>query len=700
MKILSMTATFGKLESQTITLEPGLNVIHAPNEWGKSTWCAFIAAMLYGIETSQRTSSKGIADKERYAPWSGRPMSGRMDICWQGRKITLERSSKGRSIFGVFRAYETESGLEVSELTGENCGQVLLGVEKSVFLRSAFLRLSDLPVTQDEALRRRLNALVTTGDETGTSDTLAKKLKDLKNNCRHNKTGLIPQAQAQQVQLQEQLNQLDALQEQQTRQKARIGELEAWLMQLKNHKAALAYEAYKGDEEQLARAKSAEAAAAERVDALTARCAALPTTQEAQQTLISLSALQEQLNALQHRPLPAPPEPPKGKQPFHGLDEVQTQAALDADLRQYASVISIKHLIPGILIFLAGLVLALVLKFALPQAQAWCVPAALIGALPLVFQLLRHNGDRKIQIALESKYGTNNCALWEAAAQAHIEALGRYSQETADYHAQRDAFRQQQVLALTQGAPVTAARKYWEKVQNDHRELEAAKHQLQQSRNHTQALAAMVRQVPAPTQPDTLVLTASQTEKAISDATAEHQQLQWMVAQIAGKMEPLGSREVLLNRLEAVDKRLQTLLRYEAALALAQQTLATAANELQRQFAPRIAKSARDLFEKLTGGRYDRLSLAEDLSVSTGAQGEDILHSSQWRSDGTVDQLYLSLRLAVAAELTPQAPLVLDDALVRFDDTRLEAAMALLKQQSEDKQILLFTCQSREGQYA
>ena len=40
MKIYSMTATFGKLSHETLTFKPGLNVIEAPNEWGKSTWCA------------------------------------------------------------------------------------------------------------------------------------------------------------------------------------------------------------------------------------------------------------------------------------------------------------------------------------------------------------------------------------------------------------------------------------------------------------------------------------------------------------------------------------------------------------------------------------------------------------------------------------------------------------------------------------
>ena len=51
MKIYKMTATFGKLERAELTLQPGLNILTAPNEWGKSTWCAFLVAMLYGLDT-------------------------------------------------------------------------------------------------------------------------------------------------------------------------------------------------------------------------------------------------------------------------------------------------------------------------------------------------------------------------------------------------------------------------------------------------------------------------------------------------------------------------------------------------------------------------------------------------------------------------------------------------------------------------
>ena len=93
------------------------------------------------------------------------------------------------------------------------------------------------------------------------------------------------------------------------------------------------------------------------------------------------------------------------------------------------------------------------------------------------------------------------------------------------------------------------------------------------------------------------------------------------------------------------------------------------------------------------------MQLTKELHLHAGAQGENTLRPALWRSEGTVDQLYLALRLAVSGELTPHAPLVLDDALVRFDDTRLALAMDILKEESGQKQVIVFTCQGRETNY-
>ncbi len=94
MIIRKLRASFGKLENETLKLHDGLNVIYAPNESGKSTWCAFIRAMLYGVDSSERVRSGYLPDKLRYAPWSGAPMEGSMELTAERSDITLTRRTR------------------------------------------------------------------------------------------------------------------------------------------------------------------------------------------------------------------------------------------------------------------------------------------------------------------------------------------------------------------------------------------------------------------------------------------------------------------------------------------------------------------------------------------------------------------------------------------------------------------------------
>ena len=90
MIIRKMRANFGCLKNAELLLEPGLNIIEAPNESGKSTWSAFLRCMLYGMDSSRRGP---LTDKQRYAPWDGTPMEGQMQLVHDGSGITLYRRS-------------------------------------------------------------------------------------------------------------------------------------------------------------------------------------------------------------------------------------------------------------------------------------------------------------------------------------------------------------------------------------------------------------------------------------------------------------------------------------------------------------------------------------------------------------------------------------------------------------------------------
>ena len=610
-------------------------------------------------------------------------MSGRIDLQFEGRDITIERSSKGRNVFGLFRAYETHTGLEIPELRADNCGQMLLGVEKSVFLRSGFLRLTDLPVTQDESLRRRLNALVTTGDESGTADALAQKLRDLKNRCKANRAnGLLPQAEAQRADLESRLAERRELETTSQRLQAQQAEAEQRLQLLKNHQAALEYEENREYARKLTEAQGREAGALAQLESLEAQCAGLPQADAAEQRLLRLDQLQSGLTALQMdaQLLPAAPTAPVIAPVFRDMDAGQIRQKAAADTAAYHAIQTAANrkvlLLLGIL--LAGLSLGLLL-IPHPAGIFGAVAGVLVGGILLAVHFVLRNRARAAALALERAYQPIAPESWETAAR---ETIDRQLKE--------------ELSALTGDVPLAQCRQEMADIRDKWIALSQARKEHHRAKELTQALVQAQRTVAAPTAPDEMTYSSQETARLLSDCAYAQRRLHEQLGRCKGRMESLGSVDALQKQLDAVNQRIESLTDTYAALEIAQNTLAAATAELQRRFAPRIAQRAQVLFSKLTDGRYTRLTLADDLTVHAGAQNEDTLHSAMWRSDGTMDQLYLALRLAVAEELTPDAPLILDDALVRFADQRLREAIDLLLEAADKKQVLLFSCQKRE----
>lgn len=87
---------FGKLQNQTVTFEPGINVIYGKNEAGKSTLHAFLKAMLFGMEKGRGRSAAG-GDYARYTPWHAPSYyAGALRFEVGGQPFYLERNFYGK----------------------------------------------------------------------------------------------------------------------------------------------------------------------------------------------------------------------------------------------------------------------------------------------------------------------------------------------------------------------------------------------------------------------------------------------------------------------------------------------------------------------------------------------------------------------------------------------------------------------------
>ncbi|MBW7458211.1 chromosome segregation protein SMC, partial [Paenibacillus sepulcri] len=114
--------------------------------------------------------------------------------------------------------------------------------------------------------------------------------------------------------------------------------------------------------------------------------------------------------------------------------------------------------------------------------------------------------------------------------------------------------------------------------------------------------------------------------------------------------------------------------------------------EEQRQ--PAVLKEASRYMAKMSKGKYTRISVPEGEQTIRLETPDGQFVDSIFLSRGTAEQLYLSMRFALADEaaMTTELPMILDDLFVNFDGSRLEAAIDIIGELSSRRQLVLLTC--------
>ena len=717
MDILHLSATFGRLEHQELSLSPGLNVLYAPNETGKSTWGTFIRTMLYGLSTRERGP---LADKNRFAPWNGSAMQGRMDVSTAEGAYTLLRDTKrASSPMGEFSCAYTGTATPVAGVTAQNAGDTLLGVPREVFERSAFIGQNALVVDQDAELERRIAALITTGEEDTSYSQSYERLKKQLNRRKHNKTGLIPALEREIDDLQLSLRELNALEAQARQAQGELDELERQAASLRQQAASWQVLEQQARAEDWAKAAQRANEAASRAAALEESAAGLPdgpalTLLEGQAAALQddLSGLaQRQQAAEQARKAAADARETLAAHPLYPADETELQQRADAIVPEKAPFRFLPFF-SGSLIVLAGVLAVLFRsKGALPF---WLfIGLAGLGVIATLFAV-----KFRREAALErQKYAENRRAALKAQAaeylplreqemrlQAEARRLADAAGDAEDSCRRRLAGLLAQIQtfepAVTDlsGAQIALA-----SVRRRQAELAAARQQAREAVLYRDALRKQL--------PDQPMTAATPPVPGLSkeDVDSELLRVQARLAAarsrydaLTGHIRSLDRSSDLQDQLAQKREQLSSLQTEYDAIALAMDALTQANTTLQNRFSPALGARAAEIFSAITAGRYDKVLLSRDFSLSAEMAGDPVGRSIRLLSQGAADQLYLAVRLAICDMVLPaekRVPLILDDALTSFDDDRLRAALDYLLAESEKRQILLFTCQKREMDY-
>lgn len=646
-------------------------------------------------------------------------MQGRMDILSDGRALTLQRDTRrANAPMGNFSCTYTGTGTPAEGITAQNAGEQLLGVPRDVWERSAFIGQNALAVSQSAELERRISSLITTGEEDASFTESYERLKKQLNRRKHNKTGQIPVLERDIAQLHQSLQELDALEQQARQAQEEVSALTQRVDGLRHQ--AVQQQAQIRQERINAWHRAARTAeeAQRRADILAEAAAPLPDNAALSLLEGQAAALQSDMAALTGQ-RSAANEARTAAAEAHAVWEAHPLYPDDAAAleRRAASIAPAKApslLLPaadGLLLVISA-VLAVVFRAASPQRWIFAGMALLAAALTVFSVCLRRRAIRQEQ----ERVDRDRAALAEQTA-SYLPLRDRAAQ--TDEAARRagailsgaeESCRSRLLTLLTQvqrfapaAADLSGAQIALSDARRSRDTLADARRTAREAAVGRDALQSQLSEEdltrpPMPVTPiagGSVELELSQAQTALADARSRYDHL-------LGRIRGLDRSSDLTDQLSQKREELARLQQEYDAITLAMTALEQANIILKNRFSPALGARAAEIFSALTDGRYDKVLLSQDMALSAEQSGDPMSRSIRLLSQGAADQLYLAVRLAICGMVLPEekhVPLILDDALVSFDDRRLRAALDVLLAESEQRQILLFTCQTRERDY-
>lgn len=664
MQLLHANATYGKLDHARLDLQPGLNVICAPNEGGKSTWCRFLLAMFYGLNTRQRGD---LADKNRFQPWNGSLMQGKLELSAGDKELTLSRrTQRPDAPLGVFSCTYSGTDTPVPGLDAARCGETLLGVPQSVYQRCAFIPSGSLAIDADADLERRISALISTGDEKISFSQVESRLKKQLRQRKYNHSGSIPLLEAE----------IAGLRAAQQEAQTLTGQLENLQQQLSQAR------------EDQARRRQARLQVAQEALREKERCLqALPDSSDLQrinQQLGAVRSLGDQVQQAQEavsRQESAIEDQLQelNRNPLHPMTKAQLEAQLQI---QPPAPPQVAQLLISLALGLCG---GGFLWYEIDRPQVlWLCLACAVTALAagnflrLLIRRIRLQQSRRRELSRQEEL--------RKLAESYLPAL-------EELEAQRALLRQkQQILSdgdrrlRTQLSDLLSQVSRWDDSVQSAGDIRRFVRETAQNRDR---LAQELHQA------QTQLLQAQMSD---ADDTVTH--LQQQIAQVQGRLDAGRDAQALGDQIARLEEELVRQQAEYDALRLSLDALQTANTTLQNRFSPELGRRAAEIFADMTGSTWSHILLDREFHLSAESGSDPTRRSVQLLSAGTADQLYLAVRLAICEMILPpeqNPPLILDDALLTFDDARLSTTLDYLTRLGAQRQILLFTCQGREA---
>lgn len=683
MKIKNIKVNaYGNIENKDINLEEGINIIHGANESGKSTLLNYIISIFYGI--SRNKDGKALSDYEKYKPWNSNEFSGRISYKLEnGEKYEIFRdfNKKNPKIYND-KLEDISDRFETDKKDGSKFFIEQMGIDKQMYLSTVVSTQEEVRLdekNQNMLIQKIANLAGTGEDNVSYKKALIKLQEKIRDEIGTNKTSQKPIniIEKEIVEINNKIVETEKYRNRKYEIDAEKEQILSELKELEQQKQILQelQNSMKSEEETKNRLEIREKNRKDNIAKIN------ELTNQKNTINAESERVQSAKNHLQ--------EIIKGhKENIEKLNSEIEKIANEKEEKQEKEK-------PSISFIVITVVLAIALICSIILIKNYIVSGILGVAIiaNIVFYVINKNKQKVNKAKLREKINQEKQYKREKLENQKQQIIANVN--TTEKKLEKQEEEEKQVnseLSMLKGQIILLQKnneKITEEIEQDNKAINEESNKNKQQ---------IIEKYKDKNINDLLYINDYQNYISKIEETINNNRIRIKGLEIEYDtiVPQLDEMVVLEEKREADKEKLAELREKESIINIAIENLMDAYEEMKTTITPKFTKNLSESIQKISSNKYNKVTINDENGMIIENNRGEYVEAIKL-STGTIDQLYLALRLSMIDELSKEnLPIILDESFAYSDNSRLKNMLQYLTSDLNNHQTIIFTCTDRE----
>lgn len=683
MKIKNIKVNaYGNIENKDINLEEGINIIHGANESGKSTLLNYIISIFYGI--SRNKDGKALSDYEKYKPWNSNEFSGRISYKLEnGEKYEIFRdfNKKNPKIYND-KLEDISDRFETDKKDGSKFFIEQMGIDKQMYLSTVVSTQEEVRLNeknQNMLIQKIANLAGTGEDNVSYKKALIKLQEKIRDEIGTNKTSQKPIniIEKEIVEINNKIVETEKYRNRKYEIDAEKEQILSELKELEQQKQILQelQNSMKSEEETKNRLEIREKNRKDNIAKIN------ELTNQKNTINAESERVQSAKNHLQ--------DIIKGhKENIEKLNSEIEKIANEKEETQEKEK-------PSISFIVITVVLAIALICSIILIKNYIVSGILGVAIiaNIVFYVINKNKQKVNKAKLREKINQEKQYKREKLENQKQQIIANVNTTEKELEKQEEEEKQvNSELSMLKGQIILLEKnneKITEEIEQDNKAIKEEANKNKQQ---------IIEKYKEKNINDLLYINDYQNYISKIEETINNNRIRIKGLEIEYNtiVPQLDEMVVLEEKREADKEKLAELREKESIINIAIENLMDAYEEMKTTITPKFTKNLSESIQKISSNKYNKVTINDENGMIIENNRGEYVEAIKL-STGTIDQLYLALRLSMIDELSKEnLPIILDESFAYSDNNRLKNMLQYLTSDLNNHQTIIFTCTDRE----